>query len=97
VGVANFDLYHLWHGRLIDRGYPQRHHPMRQFDFDPDVDVEVDASSLWKWKSDKPELHKFVREYFASRKEDGASPASPSCAAIKSDDLSSFGNARFTG
>ena len=95
VGFAKVDLYHLWDGRLIDRGYRQRHEAMRRFDFDPQADLLEDASGLWRWKSDKCELHDYVKNYFSSRREDPL-PSPPSgTAAIRTDDLSSFGDAEF--
>jgi hypothetical protein len=97
VGAGKSDLCHLWHGSLRDRRYRQRHDSMRQFDFDPDADLQRDASDLWKWKSNKPALHQFVRHYFASRREDDAPEPVVPRRPVKSDDLSSFGNAKFTG
>ncbi len=65
------DVYHLWHGDLADRGGGARHQGLLQFDFDPAADIAVAASGCWRWASEKPDLHRFVRDYFAARKEDG--------------------------
>ncbi len=95
VGAAKFDVCHLWHGNLRNRGYRQRHLSMQQFDFDPDADVALNSAGLWKWNSNKPGLHKFVCDYFLSRREDDAPEQSFERHAIRTDDLSSFGDARF--
>jgi hypothetical protein len=65
------DLFHLWHGREEDRRYAQRHRDLQRFDFDPARDIALDESGCWRWNSDKPQLHAYLKEYFAARREDG--------------------------
>jgi len=62
---------HLWHGSIKDRSYEERHSITLKTDFNPNIDIEIDSNGVWKWASDKPELHKACARYFASRKEDG--------------------------
>jgi hypothetical protein len=69
--VVEGTLLHLWHGDLADRGYDARYQGLAAYDFDPFSDVAVDGSGCWRWSSDKPELHDYVREYFERRCEDG--------------------------
>lgn len=64
-------LLHLWPGDLADRGYDVRYQGLRVYDFDPFSDVALDENGCWRWNSDKPELHQYVREYFERRREDG--------------------------
>jgi hypothetical protein len=71
VHWAEGDLYHLWHGRMEDRRPRQRHADLRRFDFDPYTDIALDAGGSWRWNSDKPQLHAYLRDYFAARREDG--------------------------
>jgi hypothetical protein len=71
VGCLDGDLFHLWHGRLEDRGTRQRHLGLGQFRFDPRHDIALDDAGCWRWSSDKPDLHAYVRQYFATRREDG--------------------------
>jgi hypothetical protein len=71
VGFIGGTLLHLWHGNLKDRRYSDRHRDFRQFDFDPYVDIAADAHGCWRWNSEKPQMHQYVRDYFAARKEDG--------------------------
>ncbi len=63
--------YHCWHGELSKRRYRDRHLDMLRFDFDPETDIALDEHGLWRWNSDKPEMHAYVRDYFALRRDDG--------------------------
>ena len=63
------NLLHLWHGRLIDRGYGQRTRLLKSFDVREDI--RLDSQGLCSWATDKPALHEAVREYFLLRNEDG--------------------------
>ena len=65
------ELHHLWHGDVRDRGFGTRHVGFAAFDFDPRADIALDGHGCWRWSSDKPELHRYVRDYFAARTEDG--------------------------
>jgi len=72
IGYVPGLALHLWHGEMRDRQYGVREQELQAFDFDPFADVALDAATgCWRWSSDKPGLHAFVRRYFASRKEDG--------------------------
>lgn len=71
VGSIEGRIYHLWHGDLRARRYGARHAPLRRFDFDPSADIAVDDAGCWRWSSAKPDLHDYVRRYFATRMEDG--------------------------
>jgi len=74
VGFIEGTLYHLWHGEFGNRYYKERHLELSKFDFDPTTDLALDAGGAWRWNSRKPEMHRFVREYFFSRQEDGPPP-----------------------
>lgn len=71
VGCLEGALFHLWHGELSNRQSGDRHSAMRPFGFDPMRDLSPAAGGSWRWNSDKPQLHAYMREYFAARKEDG--------------------------
>jgi hypothetical protein len=49
----------------------QRHQGLSRFQFDPSVDIAFGKNGAWRWTSDKPDMHDFVRNRFASRREDG--------------------------
>lgn len=71
VGCLEGDVFHLWHGKLENRKAMERHRIVQQLGFDPLRDIVADPGGGWRWNSDKPQLHAYMREYFAARKEDG--------------------------
>ena len=71
LGYCRGTVYHLWHGDLKDRHYRERRIGFARFDFDPYTDIAIDGVGAWQWNSDKPSMHRFVRDYFDSRFEDG--------------------------
>lgn len=60
---------HLWHGSIAARKHRQRYVDFARFDFDPAVDLALEGEA-WRWNSDKPQMHAYVRDYFAGRRED---------------------------
>jgi hypothetical protein len=71
IDCLDGDVFHLWHGRLEDRWNRRRHLDLGAFGFDPRYDIELDDPGCWRWSSNKPALHAYVRQYFAARREDG--------------------------
>ena len=65
------DLFHLWHGQIADRRARERHERLSLFGFDPYADITINENGPWQWASSKPELHAYLKAYFAGRKEDG--------------------------
>lgn len=57
----------LAHGSLTNRQYQKR--PALLRDFDP-ADVRCRADGVLEWASDKPTLHRAIRDYFFGRRED---------------------------
>ncbi|MBC8065865.1 MAG: hypothetical protein H7Y17_13615 [Chlorobia bacterium] len=72
VGVLDCEIDHLWHGTLENRKGKLRHIELSHIGFDPYVDVTLDENGVWRWASDRPELHGHVRNYFLARREDEA-------------------------
>lgn len=73
LGYIDGVAYHFWHGAIVDRRYRGRHESLARYDFDPAIDIAVDETTgALRWNSDKPQMHAFVREWFAGRREDGA-------------------------
>jgi len=70
VSCVNGPVFHLWHGASEKRQYFSRHLMLREAAFDPRTDIAYDECDCWKWNSDKPDLHKRVRDYFWNRQED---------------------------
>ena len=71
VSFADYEMFHLWHGEVPGRRYGERHEGLRGFQFDPYEDIAIDENGPWRWDSAKPQMHEWVKEYFASRREDG--------------------------
>ena len=71
VGSIEGRIYHFWHGDLKHRRYSERNRMLAQFDFDPFTDIAVDREGCWRWNTAKPAMQDYVRQYFASRREDG--------------------------
>jgi hypothetical protein len=71
AGFVEGRLFHLWHGEMHNRRSRERLEGLRKFQFNPFEDIAISESGCWRWNSDKPEMHEYVRRYFASRKEDG--------------------------
>jgi hypothetical protein len=71
ISYLDCEVYHLWHGNFADRRYLSRHEMLNQFNFDPYSDIMHADDGCWQWKSDKAELHDYLRSYFSCRKEDG--------------------------
>lgn len=70
-------ILHLWHGHSEDRQYVERSKCLVDYEFDPQNDITEDDHGIWRWNSNKPELHMKVAEYFNSRKEDANHPVHP--------------------
>jgi hypothetical protein len=71
VAAADGEAFHLWHGNMADRRYKERYQGLTTHGFDPEADLAISENGTWRWNSDKPAMHQYVADYFASRKEDG--------------------------
>lgn len=71
IGFIDGRIFHLWHGDTKDRQYAKRHREFMRFGFDPFSDIAIDANGCWRWNTVKPELHRYLLDYFATRREDG--------------------------
>ena len=70
VSAAEGLLFHLWHGCKADRLYDQRLNILIDHDYDPASDIGVGENGTLRWRTDKPGLHAWCRDYFALRRED---------------------------
>jgi hypothetical protein len=73
VGCLDQTVYHLWHGQVENRKYVARHHLLAEHEYDPSRDIRINGQGAWSWNSDKPRLHKALKDYFQGRQEDGVS------------------------
>lgn len=69
-GCVPGPIAHLWHGTTGGRKFRQRYADFTAFDFDPAHDLALDGNGVWRWASDKPAMHEYLRQYFAGRQED---------------------------
>ena len=74
IGTIEGDLFHLWHGDLEKRRYFARGEILSSAGYDPATDIALSPEGCWRWNSDKPEMHRRVREYFEQLDEDGKLP-----------------------
>ena len=71
VGCVPGAVRHLWHGAIKDRFYLDRHVLVANEQYNPLADIRIAENECLEWASDKPELHRSVREYFLLRAEGG--------------------------
>jgi len=70
ISYVKGTIHHLWHGSIENREYKTRQKILKKFDFNPRTDIKLDRVNCWVWASNKPHLHKQVKEYFSFRKEE---------------------------
>jgi hypothetical protein len=68
IGYVDATVRHLWHGRISDRRYSERHRDLKALGFDPYTDVALDTNGCLRWSSEKPRLHRLALEHFIGRK-----------------------------
>ncbi len=71
VGFVEAELFNLWHGDLANRDDGCRNQKLIGSGFDPFTDIATDEHGVWRWSSDRPALHAYLRDYFTGRREDG--------------------------
>ena len=81
IGYVPGTILHLLHGGQRNRMKTERHVELAAFEFDPDRDIRIGHSGALEWNSPKPQLHCWLRDYFARRMEDGESETSGPTAA----------------
>ena len=69
IGYVPGGAYHLYHGTREKRQYGDRLQILRSHNFCI-KDIRVGENGAWEWSSDKPGLHKAIRDYFLNREED---------------------------
>jgi hypothetical protein len=74
MGVTEGRLLHFWHGDAGKRQYGSRRALLVDCSFAPTADLRLGRSGVWEWASDKPDLHRGVRDYFLERAEDISTP-----------------------
>jgi hypothetical protein len=73
VGYVANTVRHLWHGRMLDRGYDTRWRILVDYQFNPLTDLKKDISGVLQLVVQSPRqiaMRDALRKYFFSRKED---------------------------
>jgi len=71
LDYVNGDLFHLWHGHVLNRQYLERIEGLSRYGYDPASHIRLDHNGLYRWTEQAPpELVNFVRSYFSERRED---------------------------
>lgn len=70
IGYVKGIVDHLYHGTRKNRNYVNRWKKLTDHDFDPAKDIRIGRNGLYEWCTEKPIMHKRVRNYFLERKED---------------------------
>jgi hypothetical protein len=63
------EIWHLWHGELINRQRGSRWDIVK--DFNPYRDIKLSDSEAWEFTDEGKRLDAGMRSFFLSRKEDG--------------------------
>jgi hypothetical protein len=67
IGCLPGAVLNLPHGARAARNYRGRHAGLGRLAFDPARDITRDAGGCWRWNTDRPELHAYVRDYLCNR------------------------------
>lgn len=70
IGYIDSTIEHLYHGSFKNRNYYNKQKILIDHNFDPENDIAIDHNGLWKWNSDKTNLHNDIENIFYTRKED---------------------------
>jgi len=63
------EIWHLWHGELINRQRRGRWDIIR--DFNPYVDIKLSDNGVWEFTEEGKRLEAGIKSFFTSRQEDG--------------------------
>lgn len=74
IGHIDTEMYHMWHGDLVDRKYYERIWMLRNHEFNPALDLVTNSCGMYEFAGNKPQLERRVLDYFTGRKEDGEQP-----------------------
>ncbi len=77
ISYVEGDLVHLWHGDVCSRRYYERIVGFEDFQFDPAEDLALTPEGVWRWNSQKADMHAFVREQLSLLLPQRAAVAAP--------------------
>ena len=62
IGYTNDVIYHIWHGEIEKRDYLESCRVLQVNKFNPNFDLKMNKDLCWEWASDKPDLHRSIKE-----------------------------------
>jgi hypothetical protein len=68
-GSIDGEIWHLWHGELINRHRTSRWNIVK--DFNPYLDIKLSNNEVWEFIEEGKKLEAEIRSFFISRQEDG--------------------------
>ena len=68
-GCIGGEIWHQWHGELVNRHRTSRWNLVT--DFDPSVDIKLAANEAWEFSEAGKRLEAGIKDFFISRQEDG--------------------------
>jgi hypothetical protein len=77
IGFIDSRVEHLAHGEIALKRYGNRYGKLLDFDFRPEEDIGLSGCGAWQWTTDKVEMHRYVLDYFFSRREDDPMTLAP--------------------
>jgi len=70
LGFIDQTLYHLPHGRLVNRRYLDRHGVFNAVGIDLAQDLELTEQKVWRFRNSAAKLRDMMKRYFEERRED---------------------------
>jgi len=70
VGFAKNNISSFYHGHINDRSFKYRPTILTYFKFNPEQDIKLNEYDCYEWATEKPNMHRRVKEYFINRRED---------------------------
>lgn len=69
IGCLKGEIIHLWHGKIKNRKYLERHIEFAKLNFNPYCDITKDANGSWVWNENAGDYELFLKSYFSERQE----------------------------
>jgi hypothetical protein len=68
-GCIDGEIWHMWHGELVNRHRTSRWNLVK--DFNPLLDIKLSDNEAWKFTEEGKRLEAGIKSFFISRQEDG--------------------------
>jgi hypothetical protein len=64
IGYTHDVVFHMWHGDINNRDYLSWTNNLQTNRFNPNEDLLLGENGCWNWNSEKPKLHKALKDMF---------------------------------